>query len=189
MKFANHLAAAAIGVALAAAPVAVQANSDKENTDAALAAAVILGLGALAHQSQHHQNGSHTTDAQYEAAYERGYSDGLHNFDIEVSNVPAAYGEGYAAGQKERENRGKHVNTANSGHHKATKRQMKGCIGEASAYWGINPRDISAVKSIANDSQASSGNFLVEVAAGHKHGFCDMDANGNISGDFVEGKL
>ncbi|WP_101927220.1 MULTISPECIES: hypothetical protein [Luteimonas] len=71
-----------------------------DGTKAAIAAAAILGIAALAHQSHHHDDGDHRDDPRHEADYERGYRDALHGYRAESDR--GAYSEGYGAGLRER---------------------------------------------------------------------------------------
>ena len=72
------------------------------------AGAAILGA-LLSHKSHHHENDEHHDDAANEAAFERGYTDGLHNASYHNGDRSDAYSSGYSAGVDER--------TANLRHH------------------------------------------------------------------------
>lgn len=71
-----------------------------DGAKAAVAAAAILGIAALAHQSHYHDDGDHRDDARHEADYERGYRDALHGY--RASGDSGAYSDGYGAGMRER---------------------------------------------------------------------------------------
>ncbi|WP_246448861.1 hypothetical protein [Sphingomonas sabuli] len=83
------------------------------NGNAAAAVGVVAGavlLGALlSHKSHHHDDDKHFANAQEEANYERGFTDGLHNAAYHNYQRSNAYSSGYAAGVDQR--------TANLGHH------------------------------------------------------------------------
>jgi hypothetical protein len=60
-------------------------------------------LGALlSHKSHHHDENQHNASAQYEANYERGYSDGLYNAPYHNYDRADGYANGYEAGVSER---------------------------------------------------------------------------------------
>ena len=165
-----------------------QQRRDREAVAGVIAgAAILLGAAALAHHHHNHRDGNHLSDAEAEAEYERGYKDGLHGAAYDTDAPAEAYGPGYDAGVQERSHHVAH----NRPHewapdrHAAPRLALRGCIGEASAFWGISPRDISAVKSGPGGSQASKS-FMVEVAAGYRHGICDMKPDGTISVQFVD---
>lgn len=71
-----------------------------DGAKAAVAAAAILGIAALAHQSHHHDDGDHRDDSRHEADYERGYRDALHGYRADSDR--GAYSDGYGAGMRER---------------------------------------------------------------------------------------
>ena len=75
--------------------------------DAGAAVAVVAGaaiLGALlSHKSHHHDDNSHSSDRNHEAAFDRGYTDGLHNASYHNYDRDEAYSDGYRAGVDERE--------------------------------------------------------------------------------------
>lgn len=169
-------------IALAAAVPPVQAQDD--NTSAAAAAAlVLLGAAALAHHEDHHTDGKHLTQTQEIAAFDRGYSDGLHNEAYNSRGQGSSYADGYAAGHKERENRlaASRNNHATNG---TPSLAMRACVGEASANWNRNPRDIY----IVNSRKDTPNQFLVEVAAGHRHGSCAVGPEGKIH-RFKDGRI
>lgn len=66
-----------------------------------VAGAAILGA-LLSHKSNHHDDGQHYGDQQAEAAYERGYNDGLHNAAYHNFDKSDAYSSGYSAGVDQR---------------------------------------------------------------------------------------
>lgn len=69
---------------------------------AGIAAAAIIGAIALSHKSHHHDTGTHYDDAASEAAYERGYRDGLYHQSYHNYDRSDAYSSGYAAGVEQR---------------------------------------------------------------------------------------
>jgi hypothetical protein len=84
---------------------------------------------------------------------------------------------------KERDNR-----LAHKKHHKSKNKAptvaLRTCVGEASAKWGTNPQRISVIKS----KKAGSDDYFVEVAAGHKHGSCEVSKHGEIY-EFKNGRI
>jgi hypothetical protein len=165
------VAAAVLG-GTAAGPAVADEKSDQA---AAIAAALaIFGAAALAHHEDHHKDGKHHSDPDHIAAFERGYRDGLHEAGYDHRHDSGEYNEGYAAGLKERHNSLAHRHEGRGDGPNAPTRAMRACVGEASARWGRDPRDIHVIKT----RQAGSDDFLVEVAAGHKHGHCEVNAMG-----------
>lgn len=81
-----------------------QSNASSNNTAAAavLGAAAILGIAALAHKSDHHDDRRHYDNDRDEAAYERGFRDGLYNHSYDSSERRGAYATGYSAGVSQR---------------------------------------------------------------------------------------
>ncbi|MBB3989820.1 hypothetical protein [Croceicoccus naphthovorans] len=85
----------------------------EHGSGAGTAVAAVAGAALLAalvsHKSHHHDDNKHDDDAEAEALYERGYTDGLHNVAYHNSGRSDAYSSGYSAGVDQR--------TANTGHH------------------------------------------------------------------------
>jgi hypothetical protein len=55
----------------------------------------LIGAAALMHQNQNHKDNKHHDSPEKEAAYERGYRDGLHNSSYRpVQSHESAYREG-----------------------------------------------------------------------------------------------
>ncbi|WP_108810280.1 hypothetical protein [Sphingorhabdus sp. Alg231-15] len=77
-------------------------SGSKTGTALAIGAAALIGALALSHKSHHHSKGSHGTSNQYEADYERGYRDGLHNSAYHNYDRSDAYSEGFSAGVEQR---------------------------------------------------------------------------------------
>lgn len=159
------------------APTRASENSDK----AALAALAILGIAAFAHNEDHYRDGQALQTGQEKADFERGYRDGLHNEPYDSARSSAAYGAGYDAGHKERANRLAYKqHDAERG---APNLAMRSCVGEASARWNRNPRDIHVVASaMGSFSQAGGQEYRVEVATGHRHAVCNVNAEGTVFG-------
>ena len=65
------------------------------------AGAAILGA-LLSHKSHHHEDDTHHAEAANEQAFERGYTDGLHNASYHNRDRNDAYASGYSAGVDER---------------------------------------------------------------------------------------
>ncbi|MCB1489021.1 MAG: hypothetical protein KDJ88_16390 [Bauldia sp.] len=167
--------------ALSLAPVPADAAEDNKAGAAAAAvvgAAAILGIAAIAHHEDHHKDGKHLTDAQAEAKYERGYNDGLYNAPYHAAAADEAYRAGYDAGVTERRQRMAHnrEHEWEADRHGAPRLAMRACVGEASAKWGRRPTDVVPVKS----KKIGGDDYLVEVAAGHRRGSCEVSGNGQI---------
>jgi hypothetical protein len=162
-------------------------HAKTDASEVALGAAALIGVAALAHQNQHHKNDKHHDTPEKEAAYERGYRDGLHNASYRpVSEHESAYREGYDAGVYERGNTVRHHDEDEweSDRHAAPKMAMRVCAGEVSESADIDPRDITPVRS----TSGGGGNYLVEVASGYRHFTCTVDADGEVRG-MRDGKI
>jgi hypothetical protein len=107
------------------------------------------------------------------AAGELGHRDRLHGATYGHRHGSNECNDGCAAGPTERHDRLAHRNEGRDGPNAPTL-AMRACVGEVSARWGRDPRDIRVIKT----RQAGSDDFLVEVAAGHKHGHCEVNAMG-----------
>lgn len=172
IKFAASLT---LALQIAAAPV----RAEDEAAKVVLGAIAVLGVAALAHNQNHYHEGYKPADSNSVALFERGYRDGLHNEPYDSHHSSAAYGNGFDAGHKERANRLAYKHRDKSGD--APDIAMRACIGEASAKWTRNPRDIHIVAAKKGSFAQSSGQeYLVEVAAGHKHGVCSVSQNGTV---------
>jgi hypothetical protein len=155
-------------------------RADNDAAKIAAGAAAILGVAVLAHKNQNHRDDKHHSTPEKEAAYERGYQDGLHNASYRPSSDhESSYREGYDAGVDERGLRTAH----NRDHeweedrHAAPRFAMKACIEEASS-----STDISAHSFVPVTSRKSGGNYQVEVAAGYRHYTCTVDDEGEVRG-------
>lgn len=74
--------------------------------DAAVAVGAVAAIAAIAalasHKSGHHDNGQHYSDERQEAAYERGYNDGLYNEPYHNYDRSDSYSSGYQNGVEQR---------------------------------------------------------------------------------------
>ena len=176
MRAMSALVAVSLATAISLPPA--HAGKAAEALGIAAAAAAIIGVAALAHHDDHYRDGWKPNNERETADFERGYRDGLHNDGYRgwYGHDSRAYGEGYAAGQKERDNRLAHERWSESDGPNAPAFSMRACVGEASARWSRNPRDIHVVKT----KQVGGDDFMVEVAAGHRHGACEVSAGGDI---------
>ena len=167
-------ASASLAAGLATTPVRAD-----EKAAAAVVALGLLGVAALAHHDDHYREGSKPQTADEIADFERGYRDGLHNEPYDSRHSSAAYGNGFDAGHKERANRLAYKHRDKAGN--APDVAMRACVGVASAKWTRNPRDIHVVAAKKGSFAQSSGQeYLIEVAAGHKHGVCSVSQNGTV---------
>lgn len=149
-----------------------QAASDEEK--AALAAAALIGIAALAHNQNHHKSSSHSTNANSEAEFERGYRDGLHNESFDA-NGGDAFAQGYEAGQKERSNR-QAYKTSNVAGTKVPQAALNSCVSDAASAMNVGGQDIHVIKA----GQEGSDTYYIEVASGHKHLVCQVNSQGQI---------
>jgi hypothetical protein len=162
---------------LAAQPL----HADDDAKKIAIGAAALLGTAVLVHQHHHHKEKEHHKEVEKEAAFERGYHDGLYNASYHPgSSHKSSYSEGYEAGVYERNHRVRHNRDHEweSERHGAPKVAMRACIGEVSESADIDSRDITPVRS----TSGGGGNYLVEVASGYLHFTCTVDADGDVRG-------
>jgi hypothetical protein len=162
----------ALSLSLALIPNLASAKPSDADVAGAL---LLLGTAALLHHENHYQGGYEPKGKQEVADFERGYRDGLHNAEYDRRNSERAYGEGFSAGMKERENQLSHRNGAN---HDGTVPvvALKGCVGHVAGLYNTRPDRVHVVKS----RQAKGDEFVVEVAYGHDHFTCRMGAKGNV---------
>lgn len=92
------------------APDCNQSTSGGGSTAAAIAvgAAALVGVIALAHNSHHHDDGQHAADEAGDAAFERGYRDGLYAQDYHNPDRSDQYSSGYGAGVNQRQRETEH---------------------------------------------------------------------------------
>lgn len=176
---ARTLACTMLSILLLDAGVLRADNDDKLKI--AAGAAAILGVAVLAHQNQHHKDDKHHNTPEKEAAYERGFQDGLHNASFRPApDHESSYREGYDAGVDERKLRTGHYRDHEweGERHKAPRFAMKACVEEVSSSANIDARDVTPVTS----RESSNGDFLVEVASGYRHYTCTVDDDGDVRG-------
>lgn len=161
---------------LGAAPLRAD-NDDKLKI--AAGAAAIIGVAALAHQNQHHKDDKHHNTSEKEAAYERGFQDGLHNAGYRAApDHERSYSEGYDAGADEHKLRTGHYRDHEweEDRHAAPRMAMRACVEEVSSSADIDARDITPVTS----RTSNNGDYLVEVASGYRRYTCTVDDDGDI---------
>lgn len=162
---------AVIVLQLSAAPV--YALTDEQQ--AALAAAAIIGVAAIAHNSNHYQDGYNAKTAEEKAMFERGYRDGLHNEPYDSRHSSVAYGQGFDAGHKERSNRLSYK-TSNVGGTKVPQAALNSCVSDAASAMSVGVHDVHTIKA----GQEGSDTYYIEVASGHKHLVCQVNSKGQI---------
>ncbi len=74
----------------------------------AVGAAALIGVIALAHKSHHHDDGQHPADNASDAAFERGYRDGLYSQDYHNPDRSDQYSSGYTSGVSQRQRETQH---------------------------------------------------------------------------------
>lgn len=170
----NILAAtSALAVCLSLSGHAAFALSEDEKN--ALGAIAILGLAALAHNKNHYHERYQPADSNATARFERGYRDGLHNEPYASRHSNYDYGQGYDAGQKERNNRLAHKQRNIQGT-KVPVAALRSCRNEAAASWGVGKHDVHVI----NAGQEGSDNYYIEFASGHRHVICGTNSSGQV---------
>jgi hypothetical protein len=165
-------ASSALVLTLATAPVRAEMSQDEK----AAAALAIIGAATLLHHKGHYREGYAPADADETAQFEMGYRDGLHNYAY-ASNYPTtAYMNGYDAGAKERANAHAH-HTNNVGGVKVPKAALDSCFNDAvKGVFQTSAHNVHVVKA----AQEGVDNFYIELAYGHKHVVCSVNAKGEI---------
>lgn len=80
-----------------------QKSSSGDKTAAvAIGAAALIGVLALAHKSDHHDDRNHYDNSNREAQFERGYRDGLYNHAYHNYDRSDAYSSGFEQGVRQR---------------------------------------------------------------------------------------
>jgi hypothetical protein len=69
----------------------------------AIGAAALIGVLAMSHNSEHHDDQTHYGDRHNEEEFERGHRDGLYNHSFNNYNGTDAYVKGYNSGAAQRE--------------------------------------------------------------------------------------
>lgn len=172
MKNATALALVAVfSLQIAGTPVHAL-SEDEENV---LGAIAILGIAALAHNESNYHENYRPSNSQAMAKFERGYRDGLHNEPYDSRHSSYDYGQGYDAGQKERQNRLAHK-TRNVQGTKVPVVALRSCRAEVVSSLGVNQHNVSLI----NAGQEGADNYYVEFAAGHRHVVCGTNSRGDI---------
>lgn len=164
------LAVAAVGFSLAAAP----ARAEMTDNEKAAAAIAILGIAALAHSKHHYSGGYRPADEVETAEFERGYRDGVHGYPYWEHSRTKAYGEGYLAGDKERESSMAH--RRQPAESKAPPMAYKGCAEIVARNFGVGRRDVHFIKS----QSPAKHEWKIEAAVGHEHMVCTMRDSGEV---------
>ena len=164
-----------IGALLASPLTSTAASALGDNEKQALAAAAILGIAALAHNQNHYHDDYEPKDSEATAQFERGYRDGLHNEPYDSRHSSVNYGQGFDAGQKERQNRLSHKTRDVHGT-KVPVEAIKSCKDEAASSLNVGKHDVHMIKA----GQEGSDNFYIEMASGHKHVICGTSGAGKV---------
>lgn len=165
----------ALGAALALHVAVAPARAEDDAAKVIAGAIAILGVAALAHNQNHYHEGYKPANSDATARFERGYRDGLHNEPYSSSHNSIDYAQGYDAGQKERQNRLAHK-TNNVGGTKVPHAALKSCVSDAASAMSVGVHDVHVIKA----GQEGADNFYIEVAAGHRHLVCSVNAQGQI---------
>lgn len=145
---------------------------DNSGAVAGVAVAAILGAALLSHHDKHHKDGKHYNDQNHEYEYERGYNDGLHDGQFVNYDHNQHYADGFAAGQRERDNRlsaSRHSYNEYRGPSRGSSGSARSaCVSEAARYWGVPAYTVHATDSDA----MGGGDYRVHVSAGYQSGYC-----------------
>lgn len=175
----NIVSSALLAFTLTMAP----AVAGPSNDDIAGAIA-LLGIAALAHNQHHYRDGYAPSGAQETADFERGYRDGLHNYDYDSARSSAAYGQGYDAGHQDRGNRSTHRDRAESEGPNVPPQAMQGCAKVVATNFGVGTHEVNITRTV----QRGTNDYLVEASVGHKYMTCTMGDGGNVV-DVVGGRM
>ena len=165
----------AIGLALVASLFTSAAMAKPSDEDIAGAIALI-GIAALAHNEHHYHDGWAPSGAQETADFERGYRDGLHNAAYNSRSSARAYGEGYSAGMKERENALSASQHQQSEGPNVPAQAMQGCAKVVGTNFAVSAHHVHITRTV----QRGPGDYLVEASVGHKYMTCVMGDGGQV---------
>lgn len=148
---------------------------------AGVAVAAIIGAALLSHGDKHHRDGNHYQDRGHDAEFERGYNDGRHDGQFVNYDHNPHYADGFAAGQRDRDNRlavSRHAYNEMRGPSRGGSGTARAaCVAEAARYWGMPAYQVHATDSDA----MGRGDYRVHVVAGYQSGTCSY-ANGAVRG-------
>lgn len=122
------------------------ANSTATAVAAGVAAAALIGALALSHKSHNHDGNEHYDDDKSEAAYERGYRDGLYNQSYHNYDRSDPYARGYEAGVQQRS----HETSYRDDHH----------AGNSAGYRAsVDVSDLNGIRASSADSEMQNRGF------------------------------
>jgi hypothetical protein len=171
IKMTNKLLCLALAMGLTANTAhAGPSDADK------MAAMALLAIAALSHNEHHYQEGWSPSGAQETADFERGYRDGVHNVDYNARGSDRAYGEGFSAGMKERENSLAGSTRAESEGPAVPPIAMQGCAKIVAQNFGVGAHHVHITRTL----ERGPSDFLVEAAVGHKYMTCVMGDGGTV---------
>ena len=153
----------------------------KDNTGAVVAGvavAALIGAAIASHHDKNHEDGKHY-DGGRDAQYERGYQDGVHDGQFLNYEHDADYSSGYAAGQRERDNRLSSNRYAYGESRKGPWRGdvMAACAREADRRWDLPS---GATRALSASAMANGTIYLVSLKAGYKSGTCEVTDKGAV---------
>jgi hypothetical protein len=145
---------------------------------AGVAVAALLGAAIAAHHDKNHEDEKHYDDAR-DAQYERGFQDGVHDGQFLNYEHDADYSSGYAAGQRERDNR---LSSNRYAYGESRKGPWRGdvlaaCAREADRRWDLPP---GATRALSASAMADGTMYLVSLKAGYKSGTCEATDRGVV---------
>ncbi|MDG2523313.1 hypothetical protein P7B02_17420 [Caulobacter segnis] len=145
---------------------------------AGVAVAALLGAAIAAHHDKHHDDEKHY-DGDRDAQYERGFQDGVHDGQFLNYDHDADYSSGYAAGQRERDNRlGSSRYAYGEGRRDGWRGDvMAACAREADRRWDLPP---GATRAMSASALNNGRMYLVSLKAGYKSGTCEVTDQGSV---------
>lgn len=152
-----------------------------DNTKKTLAAAAaVAGVAAIVHSQHHHDDSKHHHDEKQEAAFERGYRDGLQNARYNDYKDEKAYRKGYDAGIEERQAHVHHnqPNRWDEGKHHAPHKLMHQCAAATARHFDVAPGHVTPLESHKVDHHHL---YKITLKYGHhKQAVCSIHENGDI---------
>ncbi|MEH6609048.1 MAG: hypothetical protein V7696_06735 [Halioglobus sp.] len=162
-------------MAIASPTYAIDDNAQK----VLIGAAAVAGIAAIIHSQHHHDDSKHHHDEKREAAFERGYRDGLQNARYNDYKDQNEYLKGYNAGIDERQAHVHHnqQNRWEPDRHAASNQLMHQCAVATAHHFDVSPGHVTPISSEKKDHHL----YKIKLKYGHhKLAYCSIHKNGEI---------
>ena len=143
-------------------------------------AAAVAGVAAIVHSQHHHDDSKHHRDEKQEAAFERGYRDGLYHARYNDHHDSRAYRKGYDAGAEERLAGVRHnqPNRWEQDQHGAPNYMLHTCAVAVARAFDVREGHVTPL----NSHRADKHGYSVRLKYGHhKQAICHITEHGRVS--------